>query len=942
MVPGSRNLARLIKEFSSRPGGVIALFSEALKKGIASSLDEDADVELLEFGSLARRLSQLCGEFPPPIAHRSHVIAAIATACEQLDTESPFARTARFDGLHRFLADTLHELAAWNFEPDQLDEIALLASPRLAAKLRGLAQIEREVVEILRESGRALGRENMRLCLDGKVEVGAQLPPILLVAGDEISPAAIRLVEWALRQGARITVVYYRHPGNHELFRSVHAQLAEFGTASETGDANPLLKCLFTDQQTTSCEPQCEIVSTADPLAEVEWALRGCAAYHRQRAVSYDRIAIFARNLPDYAPLIESAAKRLEVPIQLARRAPLLTNSFASLARETLTGLTSRDVRALLPLLRSSYSKVERELLAESKVALDEARREGDSQWTRFEVWVEGKPDLGWLAKILDWRKKALSTTLNLEQWVGELKGLLAILPWDSEGVTAERDVRAQYVLSQSLGAVAAARRSRAGGALSFGEFVRRSVAIWEKSDVSVPAAKHGVQVVSQSDQLVDVQALWTVGMLEGSFPRRRSEDPILTDAERVELSQLAGGFPLQTSMDKAARERDEFYLVCAAASDRLTFSYPETDEDRDNVPAFYLEEIKRIAGIKNVHTIARNMIVPPAEECVAASDVKLRASLDASLIDSTPTQFESGEATTRRLLQNEVTFKPHELREALQCPFRHFARRVLDVRPNRLETRWHALTHLPSKANLISAEDETTAFALLENALEVELDKLFNEIPDWEAKIIRSGGERQIREWIEREFLARQAWPKENVQTGRFFGQHGLRAQMLPDLEVDGRVAATSSMGPYSIVHLLEAAPPLLDQTSPTRLSEPDTLYYGIHLMAAFEKGRASAVEVETMSGQRYLLVLPRYPSFGLASKVQAGLHVVDLGGEGNDPTANFYREVKRLLRISVARIRSVDVTPIRGEHCAVCSYGELCRRSAEFGEGESPFEQD
>ena len=51
-------------------------------------------------------------------------------------------------------------------------------------------------------------------------------------------------------------------------------------------------------------------------------------------------------------------------------------------------------------------------------------------------------------------------------------------------------------------------------------------------------------------------------GMLEGVFPRRRSEDPILTDLERAEISLYLETRPLPDSHREARRERDQFYRL--------------------------------------------------------------------------------------------------------------------------------------------------------------------------------------------------------------------------------------------------------------------------------------------------------------------------------------------------------------------------------------------
>ena len=151
--------------------------------------------------------------------------------------------------------------------------------------------------------------------------------------------------------------------------------------------------------------------------------------------------------------------------------------------------------------------------------------------------------------------------------------------------------------------------------------------------------------------------------------------------------------------------------------------------------------------------------------------------------------------------------------------------------------------------------------------------------------------------------------------------------------------------MGPYAVTHHYETQPPKRDGAiNGGPLAELDVLYYGLHLLARHGQGTATAVEVETMHGTRTLLVLPRAAEMSLISRHQEGLNVVDLSGgaEGVIAQKAFFDEVKRRLRRAVQRLQQSGVQPMAGEHCAWCGYGELCRRSLEFNEEESPFGED
>ena len=82
-------------------------------------------------------------------------------------------------------------------------------------------------------------------------------------------------------------------------------------------------------------------------------------------------------------------------------------------------------------------------------------------------------------------------------------------------------------------------------------------------------------------------------GLCEGLFPSRPHEDPILLDDYRRKLN--AG---LRVQDDRVADERRRLRIACAAARNRLVFSYPRVDavESRPRVPSFYALEIVRAA----------------------------------------------------------------------------------------------------------------------------------------------------------------------------------------------------------------------------------------------------------------------------------------------------------------------------------------------------------
>ncbi len=82
-------------------------------------------------------------------------------------------------------------------------------------------------------------------------------------------------------------------------------------------------------------------------------------------------------------------------------------------------------------------------------------------------------------------------------------------------------------------------------------------------------------------------------GLSERTFPRKLTEDPILPDSSRRELSPY-----LASQAQRSAAERTALRLAVGAARHGVMFSYPRVDLDqgRPRVPSFYALEILRAA----------------------------------------------------------------------------------------------------------------------------------------------------------------------------------------------------------------------------------------------------------------------------------------------------------------------------------------------------------
>jgi ATP-dependent helicase/nuclease subunit B len=108
------------------------------------------------------------------------------------------------------------------------------------------------------------------------------------------------------------------------------------------------------------------------------------------------------------------------------------------------------------------------------------------------------------------------------------------------------------------------------------------------------PRRRYGAVFVAPTSYArgLEFDVVMAPGLAERIFPKKLTEDPLLPDSMRRELS---AELPLQR--DRAANERLALRLAAGCAK-RAIFSYPRVDMDqgRPRVPAFYMLEILRAA----------------------------------------------------------------------------------------------------------------------------------------------------------------------------------------------------------------------------------------------------------------------------------------------------------------------------------------------------------
>jgi hypothetical protein len=910
----------LLIKFCREGGGCITSFEDAALPPIHRLVGEDDNVEIVPFGTLVRRTLEATGQEAGQIATQPQLVAAIDEAAKKMEDDSPLRQSLRFAGNREALGELFGELDDWEIDLDSIAQ-SEEASPSLGLKLEQISRVKTLTENLLNGLGRDRASGQLKDCLENVLEPDLRLPRLLVTVGEEAPPAKLRWIRWMTDQGCDVTLVCPRHATEPALFEDSNRIGEELEVEEEwIGSGNLLSNNLFATGLTPAVAPKATILIAANPISECEWIMR------KITEEGEEDVAIFARDAETYFPLIQATAESLGVSICIQRRTDLLQNGLARLTLKCIEACGSDDVRGFLPLLKRSYLSPHKEIRLQIEQSIALARSHGNlDQW---EVLAEAAASLPehaiWFLKALEWRTSAREESRSLTAWVTKLRELGGIIlsasdsGKGSEEYDSERDSRAAHVMQSSVLTVAQLESITAQSRYSIRQFAIKCRQLWTEADVSIPSADSGVPVVSSVWAIPAVKKILILGMIEGVFPRRRRENAILNDSERQSLSSLARlARPLRTSLDAARADREAFYTLCSSASEEIHFSYPATEDDRDNIPTFYLQRVKEALG--NVVTLDR-------------STNPLSFDLNDNLeerAEASPQRIEIPSLAQSR----DTPVSARALQDAVTCPFKFQVRHNLKLFSNAKTVAWHNLRLLPIKANLYSANDPASAEAALVEELKRQIDDLSQELSDWEIRLLTGGGERLIGEWVRREFCARAIWPRSNETFGsRALGGDGIREMMPGDVRVTTRVAGISHLNQATkVLHLFDTTTPEGSDMRPM-----DQFYYGLYLLAGYESGLETGLEVDGMDGGRVLLVFDRAPFPMLRSNSDHRLKVIDLSG-GEDPKRakpQFFREVRKTLAEAVQIRESGQIQPVSGEHCKICEYGELCRQSSVFSD--------
>ncbi|MEA3368214.1 MAG: 3'-5' exonuclease, partial [Planctomycetota bacterium] len=492
-------------------------------------------------------------------------------------------------------------------------------------------------------------------------------------------PAQLDVIEALSRQAARTLITLTWEAGRPHLFGLTGRtrrrlrdrfgdRLTEMTCAEPSGlpaDLERVRTHLFLTPGPEPDKPTAEgrvaVIRAAGRTREVEEVARRAVDLVRAGATGPGAVAVIARSLEVYAPLVRQVFPAYGLPVRVEAGARLADVPVV-VAAMALVRLQAEDYsfRSVSRLLESGYFRPEAfgATADAARAAVRLARDAG--VWTGREAYFRGFEHLrGRLARdaqATDESGEAVLPPERRAERAGEIDRAEALLSrvFDATALPASaprrdladrlreivqtaglwqaarsheqpahraRDLKALAGLNDVLAEVALLDPPDGHGATAaeFLDEVTRGLAA-ETITAPEPADAPVVVLDVRQCRALSFEHVFLVGLAEKAFPHRGRRHPFFSDTERADLRQR--GVDLADTGHAAEEEKLLFYLAATRAGRSLTLSYPSLDSSgRPQLPSHYVEEVKGLFA-----DTGKASTVPEAEVGVRDLDLPAEA----------------------------------------------------------------------------------------------------------------------------------------------------------------------------------------------------------------------------------------------------------------------------------------------------------------------------
>lgn len=878
----------------------------------------------------------------PVVQPTPEMVALLGEACERtLIPESYFGKVRLSPRFHSALA---HSLCRWSMDgltPDLLERGADAVLQQHAAlaeldddalreewtrKTRELAQLWRAWQAALTEAGLMEPIRGWQILLDALPAHAA--PPLVMAGFTELTAmdcAALRILD-ARTPIALVALHDDAHPDAYRPTARLAAMLRAAGMPLQEVFIPPAPLAL----------PQMTILDTPNPLYEVETVAREILKL-QQEGVALDEIALLARQPDALAETLTVIFARYEIPLQGEVGLPLERSWRVRWLMDGIRLLMGVGVGAdWLHWLEHPAHRLDYATLR----PLHRLRRHQSARsWLDAALTRAADPNLHRLLQRLhEWRQ-----------------GLPASLPQVARRLIQHLGAPTQESdLAEWLQLVDAyARQWRRRGATEATNLLERLVS---GARYTHRLGTSGVRLLPMEHaDLVETQVAFALQVLEGTLPRRCPDDPFLREGERNALNAALGaqGVWLPTRANAQAAEPMLFQRILHAARERLYFSYPRTQGgDSDALPSFYLEALKaRLGDAVRTRFYSLEAITPAPEDALHPYDQSLRE----------PTPYAEPPPILRhpdhraRLADLERPFSVTELETLLRCPFEHFARYVLRLRPQARELSLRevgSLTH----ATLCRAvrqrphsHDPHEWVQRLVEHLQALLAERAPDLPDWQVEVLRALAQRLARRFGWREPRYLQQFGLEPHACEWAFGSatddederaiaEPLHNQQQPR-RVVYRLGNGREIALCGVIDRIDLSPQrdvalVLDYklgSAPARSDFLDGravqgLLYVHAVRSLLPNAQVVLAYDRLKAGKRVRFVpntTPLVQRFNRGNWEDNGCAVLLTQGQWRQAE----NRLRQLLTQAIDGLRHATIAPTHGDHCRRCAFADLCR---------------
>lgn len=460
-----------------------------------------------------------------------------------------------------------------------------------------------------------------------------------------------------------------------------------------------------------------KIVSAPSARAEMQFIARQITKLVRQSGYRYRDIAVIASDLDSYENYIRASFEDYGIPVFIDKRIPLNRHPVIDFLCSAVSAVTNNFAnKDVLAYLKTDLLDIERGdiyLLENYCVAFGIT----GADWQRADDWQFAAEKAGQFnqQRVNQVRKKAIEPLLRLYEKINacgekltagqftsivfdflEKAGVRRVLAgWVEEAFVKKDFVAAdehRQLYEQLVDVFDQLCEVFAGVSMSFSDYFEIAKCAFSQMTLAfIPPSLDQVLAGSiERSRHPDLKAIFLLGATERQFPSPVVIDSILSEDDRIAAGGLGLELPTGVRQELAGRAYLA-YIAFTRASDLLCISRPAVDQKSNAVVRSpFIDDL--LGLFEDVAEEQISSAEPAAEDIFTQYDVEdlLCIYRDDRLIEIVPrlsnalvyeNKAELNKALAGRIFTDYVSSSASRLSVFAACPYKHFARYVLDLK---------------------------------------------------------------------------------------------------------------------------------------------------------------------------------------------------------------------------------------------------------------------